>query len=83
MDEPVRFISTIQVGITVFGIAMGSVGEPLISQYFDTWLSHALAYLLSFLILTYLTVVLGSSCRRRSRCSGRNRSPSPLRYRSS
>ncbi|HET9674220.1 MAG TPA: hemolysin family protein [Gaiellaceae bacterium] len=59
MDEPVRFISTIQVGITVFGIAMGSVGEPLISSYFDTWLSHALAYLLSFLILTYLTVVLG------------------------
>jgi putative hemolysin len=59
MDEPVRFISTIQVGITVFGIAMGSVGEPLISDYFDAWVSHALAYLLSFLILTYLTVVLG------------------------
>ena len=35
--RPVRFISTIQVGITVFGIAMGSVGELLISQYFDTW----------------------------------------------
>jgi magnesium and cobalt exporter, CNNM family len=59
MDDPVRFISTVQVGITVFGIAMGSVGEPLISDYFDAWLSHALAYLLSFLILTYLTVVLG------------------------
>jgi putative hemolysin len=59
MDEPVRFISTIQVGITVFGIAMGSVGEPLISDYFDAWVSHALAYVLSFLILTYLTVVLG------------------------
>jgi putative hemolysin len=59
MDEPVRFISTIQVGITIFGIAMGSFGEPLISGYFDPWLSHALAYLLSFLILTYLTVVLG------------------------
>jgi putative hemolysin len=59
MDEPVRFISTIQVGITVFGIALGSFGEPLISDYFNAWLSHALAYLLSFLILTYLTVVLG------------------------
>ena len=59
MDEPVRFISTIQVGITIFGIAMGSFGEPLISGYLDPWLSHALAYLLSFLILTYLTVVLG------------------------
>jgi len=59
MDEPVRFISTVQVGITVFGIAMGSVGEPLLSGYFDAWLSHALAYALAFLILTYLTVVLG------------------------
>jgi putative hemolysin len=38
---------------------MGSFGEPLISGFFDPWLSHALAYLLSFLILTYLTVVLG------------------------
>ena len=35
MDEPVRFISTVQVGITVCGIAMGSIGEPLISGYVD------------------------------------------------
>jgi putative hemolysin len=59
MDEPVRFISTVQVGITVFGIAMGSVGEPLLSGYFDAWISNVLAYALSFLILTYLTVVIG------------------------
>jgi putative hemolysin len=59
MDEPVRFISTVQVGITVFGIALGSIGEPLISGYFDAWVSHLIAYLLAFLILTYLTVVIG------------------------
>jgi putative hemolysin len=59
MDEPVRFISTVQVGITVFGIAMGAVGEPLISEFFDSWVSYAIAFTLSFLILTYLTVVLG------------------------
>jgi magnesium and cobalt exporter, CNNM family len=59
MDEPVRFISTVQVGITVCGIAMGSIGEPLISGYVDSWVSHLIAYTLSFLILTYLTVVLG------------------------
>ena len=35
MDEPVRFISTVQVGITVFGIALGAIGEPLLSAYFD------------------------------------------------
>ena len=59
MDQPVRFISTVQVGITVCGIAMGSIGEPLISGYVDSWLSHLLAYTFSFLVLTYLTVVLG------------------------
>ena len=58
MDEPVRFISTVQVGITVFGILMGAVGEPLLSRYFD-FLPRALAFLLAFLILTYLSVVFG------------------------
>jgi putative hemolysin len=58
LDEPVRFISTIQVGITVFGILLGAIGEPLISHYFD-WLPRAVAFLIAFLILTYLSVVLG------------------------
>jgi putative hemolysin len=59
MEHPVRFISTVQIGITVFGIALGAVGQPLLSSYFDPWLSHALSYLLAFLILTYLSVMLG------------------------
>src|ERR687897_3608744 len=59
MDNPVRFISTVQVGITVFGIALGAVGQPLVTDYFDGWISHVIAYALAFLILTYLTVVLG------------------------
>ena len=58
MDEPVRFISTVQVGITVFGIALGAVGEPLLSRYFDV-LPRGVAFALSFAILTYLSVVLG------------------------
>jgi putative hemolysin len=59
MDNPVGFISTVQIGITVFGIALGAVGQPLLSQYFDSWLSHGIAYALAFLILTYLSVALG------------------------
>ena len=59
MDEPVRFISTVQVGITVFSIMLGAVGEPLLSDYFDPWLSHTLAFVCSFLLLTYLSVVIG------------------------
>jgi magnesium and cobalt exporter, CNNM family len=58
MDEPVRFISTVQVGITVFGILMGAIGEPLVSRYFD-FLPRWGAFLVAFLILTYLSVVLG------------------------
>jgi putative hemolysin len=59
MDEPVRFISTVQVGITVSGILLGAVGEPLLSGYFDPFISHAIAFGLAFLILTYLSVVVG------------------------
>ena len=59
MDEPVRFISTVQVGITVFSILLGAIGEPLLSDYFDGLVSHAVAFLLAFAILTYLSVVLG------------------------
>jgi putative hemolysin len=58
MDEPVRFISTVQVGITVFGIALGAVGEPLVSRYFD-FLPRGVAFVISFSVLTYLSVVLG------------------------
>jgi putative hemolysin len=58
MDDPVRFISTSQVGITVFGIALGAVGEPLLSHYLD-FLPRGVAFALAFGILTYLSVVLG------------------------
>ncbi|HKY24311.1 MAG TPA: hemolysin family protein [Gaiella sp.] len=58
MDEPVRFISTVQVGITVFGIALGAVGEPLVSQYFD-FLPRGVAFAIAFSVLTYLSVVVG------------------------
>ncbi len=59
LDEPVRFISTVQVGITVCGILLGALGEPLLSDWFGDWVSRGVAFLLSFLILTYLSVVLG------------------------
>jgi putative hemolysin len=59
MDHPTKFISTVQIGITVFGIALGAVGQPLLTDYFDAPLSHGIAYALAFLILTYLSVALG------------------------
>jgi putative hemolysin len=59
MDNPVKFISTVQIGITVFGIALGAVGQPLLSSYFNPVLSNGISYALAFLILTYLSVGLG------------------------
>ncbi len=58
MDEPVRFISTIQVAITAFGIAVGALGEPLVSHFFG-FLPRGVAFAISFVVLTYLSVVLG------------------------
>jgi putative hemolysin len=58
MDEPVRYISAVQVGITVFGILLGALGEPLVSEFFD-FLPRGVSFVIAFLILTYLSVVLG------------------------
>jgi putative hemolysin len=59
MDDPVRFISTVQVGITVFAILIGAIGEPLLSGLMEPPLSNTVAFLIAFAILTYLSVVLG------------------------
>jgi putative hemolysin len=59
MDEPVRFIGVIQLGITVFAILIGAVGEPLLSDFFEPPLSAGIAFVVAFAILTYLSVILG------------------------
>ncbi len=59
MQAPVRFIGAVQVGITIFSILVGAIGEPLISRFFTPFMSRSAAFLLSFTLLTYVTVVLG------------------------
>jgi putative hemolysin len=59
MDDPVRFISTVQVGITISAILLGAIGEPLLSGLIDPPLSNTVSFLIAFAILTYLSVVLG------------------------
>jgi putative hemolysin len=58
MDQPVRFISTVQVAITVFGIMLGAIGEPLVSSMFD-FLPRGVSFAIAFILLTYLSVTLG------------------------
>jgi putative hemolysin len=59
MDDPVRFISTVQVGITVSAILLGAIGEPLVSDFFEPPLSGGVSFLIAFAILSYLSVVVG------------------------
>ena len=59
MDSPVRFIGTVQLGITAFSIALGAVGEPLVEHFLDPVLATGVAFVVAFLIVTYLHVTLG------------------------
>ena len=59
MDEPVRFISSTQLGITIFAILVGAIGEPLISDLMEPPLSITVSFLIAFALLTYFSVVLG------------------------
>src|ERR671924_2358366 len=59
MDSPVRFIGTVQLGITAFSIALGAIGEPLVEHFLDPFLATTVAFLLAFALVTYLHVTLG------------------------
>jgi putative hemolysin len=59
MEDPVRVISTVQVGITGIGILTGAVGEPVVRNLLGDSLPHWLAFLIAFAVVTYLSVVLG------------------------
>ena len=59
MDDPVRVISTVQVGITAIGIITGALAEPLVrgvvGDAVPTWVN----YIIAFATVTYLSVVFG------------------------
>jgi putative hemolysin len=59
MDSPVRFIGTVQLGITAFSIALGAIGEPLVEHFLDPVLATSVAFVIAFAIVTYLHVTLG------------------------
>jgi putative hemolysin len=60
MDSPIRFIGTVQLGITTFSILLGAVGEPLVEHWIDEpLLSTSIAFVIAFALVTYLHVTLG------------------------
>jgi putative hemolysin len=59
MDDPVRAMSTVQVGITAISILTGALGQPLVVDLLGDRVPGWLAFLIAFLVVAYLSVVLG------------------------
>ena len=58
-SDPPHFIAAMQLGVTLTSLAIGALGERVLSEFFDQWLATVLAVLLAFLIITFLHVVVG------------------------
>ncbi|NTV68452.1 MAG: HlyC/CorC family transporter [Chlorobaculum sp.] len=67
-QEPTRFLSTIQIGITAIGVLNGIVGEssfapPLAAMFqslgLDTEISHVASTAIVVVTITYITIVIG------------------------
>jgi putative hemolysin len=59
MDDPVRVISTVQVGITAIGILTGAIGEPVVRDLLGEGIPEWLGFVIAFGAVTYLSVVFG------------------------
>ena len=66
--EPSRFLSTVQVGITAIGVLSGAVGETVLAEPLADRLAQVpllasnaggIAFTLTVVLITYLSVVLG------------------------
>ncbi|HEU4458200.1 MAG TPA: hemolysin family protein [Methylibium sp.] len=68
-DEPTKFLSTVQIGITSIGVLNGIVGEAAFSQPLAAWLKHSFdappraadigSLALVVVIITFLTIIFG------------------------
>jgi putative hemolysin len=67
-DEPTRFLSTVQVGITSIGILSGIIGEAALAEPLSRWLqsyavdaeaSRITATALVVVVITYVSIVIG------------------------
>lgn len=68
IESPVRFLSTVQIGITLVGILTGMFGGATIAGEFGDWLArfpvltdyaHAIAYGIVVVILTFFSLLIG------------------------
>ena len=70
VDNPPRFISSIQLGVTLSSLALGAIGEPVVSeilrkpldllpQSWHTGVATTIAVILAFVVLSFFHVVMG------------------------
>ncbi|MEP7076704.1 MAG: CNNM domain-containing protein, partial [Acidobacteriota bacterium] len=71
LDNPTRFISAVQLGVTLASLALGWLGEPSLAKIFEPiaemiasggttgYIAHGVAIAISFCIITFFHVVLG------------------------
>lgn len=71
LNNPTRFISAVQLGVTLASLALGWLGEPTIAHFLEplaekiarqgtaAYIAHTVAIIIAFSIITFLHVVLG------------------------
>ena len=58
-SDPAHFIAAMQLGVTLTSLAIGAIGEAVLSELFGIYLGTFAALLLAFLIITFMHVVVG------------------------
>ncbi|HEX3805618.1 MAG TPA: hemolysin family protein, partial [Gaiellaceae bacterium] len=58
-NNPPRFISAMQLGVTISSLAIGALGEQVLARKFDGLMASFLAVIVALLIVTYFEVVIG------------------------
>jgi len=58
-SDPPKFISAMQLGVTLTSLGIGALGEQALANAFGDVMATVLAVLLAYLILTFLHVVIG------------------------
>jgi putative hemolysin len=67
-EDPTRFLSTVQIGITSIGLLNGIIGEAVLAEPFGVWLeskgmghraAESTSTAIVVVVITYLSIVLG------------------------
>ncbi|HLY51265.1 MAG TPA: hemolysin family protein [Solirubrobacteraceae bacterium] len=59
LEDPMRLLGTVQLGISMLGIALGALGEPTFRRLFDPLVATGVSVALALALTTYLYVVFG------------------------